>query len=98
VGAAWYRRFTETSHGHGFVTEDVPELAIAVIASRRHEGFGRRLLADLIEASVAEGYRAISLSVAADNPARGLYESNGFVPVEQRGSSWTMIRYARQPN
>jgi ribosomal protein S18 acetylase RimI-like enzyme len=96
VGAAWYRTFTEASHGHGFVTEDVPELAIAVIASRRGEGIGRRLLADLVEASIAQGYPAISLSVAANNPARGLYESNGFVPVEKRESAWTMIRYATQ--
>ena len=94
VGAAWYRTFTETSHGHGFVTTDVPELAIAVIASRRHEGIGRRLLADLIEASIAQGYPAISLSVAGDNPARRLYESSGFVPVEQHGTSLTMIRHA----
>src|SRR5690242_4028669 len=54
VGAAWYRTFTQMSHGFGFVAGDVPELVIAVIASRRHEGIGRRLLADLIEASVAQ--------------------------------------------
>ena len=96
VGAAWYRTFRGPSHGHGFVAEDVPELAIAVIASRRREGIGRRLLAGLIEAGVAQGYSAISLSVAADNPARGLYESSGFVPVERHGSSWTMIRHAAQ--
>jgi ribosomal protein S18 acetylase RimI-like enzyme len=96
VGAAWYRTYTEASHGYGFVAEDVPELSIAVIASRRQEGIGRRLLVDLIEAGVAQGYPAMSLSVAADNPARGLYESNGFVLVEQRGSSCTMIRHAAQ--
>ena len=62
------------------------------------EGIGRRLLVDLIEASVAQGYPAMSLSVAGDNPARGLYESNGFVPVEKHGSSWTMIRHAAQAN
>ncbi len=94
VGAAWYRTFTEANHGHGFVAEDVPELAIAVIPSRRHEGIGRRLLVGLIEASAAQGYRALSLSVAKDNPARGLYESRGFVPVERHGSTWTMIRHA----
>jgi ribosomal protein S18 acetylase RimI-like enzyme len=98
VGAAWYRTFTEASHGHGFVTEDIPELAIAVVASRRHEGIGRRLLAELIEASVGQGYAAISLSVANDNPARGLYESSGFIPVGRRGHTWTMIRYAAQPS
>jgi ribosomal protein S18 acetylase RimI-like enzyme len=94
VGAAWYRTFTEATHGYGFVAEDVPELSIAVIAPRRHEGIGRRLLVELIEASVAQGYRALSLSVVEENPARGLYESTGFVPVEKSGRSWTMIREA----
>jgi ribosomal protein S18 acetylase RimI-like enzyme len=94
VGAAWYRTFTEESHGYGFVAADVPELSIAVIVSRRHEGIGRQLLVDLIEASVAQGYRALSLSVVEDNPARGLYESAGFVPVKKHGKSWTMVRQA----
>jgi ribosomal protein S18 acetylase RimI-like enzyme len=93
LGAAWYRTYTKASHGHGFIAEDVPELSIAVIASRRHEGIGRRLLVDLIDASVAQGYAALSLSVSDGNPARRLYESVGFVYVEQRGS-WTMIRHA----
>jgi len=96
VGAAWYRTYTEANHAYGFVAEDVPELSIAVIASRRHEGIGRRLLIDLIEASVAQGYPAISLSVAENNPARGLYEWTGFVPVEKHGGSWTMVRHAAQ--
>jgi len=96
LGAAWYRTYTEVSHGYGFVGEDVPELSIAVVASRRHEGIGRQLLVELIEASVAQRYAALSLSVNDDNPARGLYESVGFVPVERHGSSWTMIRHAAQ--
>jgi len=98
VGAAWYRTFTATSHGHGFVGEEIPELAIAVIAPRRHEGIGRRLLVGLIEASTAHGYPAVSLSVAEHNPARRLYESTGFVLVEQHGSTCTMIRHAAQAN
>ena len=98
VGAAWYRTYTEASHGHGFVAEDVPELSIAVIASRRHEGIGRRLLSDIIKASVARGYRALSLSVAENNPARRLYESAGFVLVEKHGHSCTMVRHAAQSN
>ncbi len=72
VGAAWFRTYTEAAHGYGFVAEDVPELSIAVVASRRREGIGRRLLIGLIEASVAQGCRALSLSVAEDNPARAL--------------------------
>ena len=94
VGAAWYRTYTAANHGYGFVAEDVPELSIAVIASRRHEGIGQRLLLELIDASVAQGYAAMSLSVAEANPARGLYESAGFVPIEQHDGSWTMVRDA----
>jgi GNAT superfamily N-acetyltransferase len=94
VGAAWHRTFTEANPGYGFVAEDVPELSIAVIASRRQEGIGRRLLVDLIDASLAQGYSAMSLSVVEGNPARGLYESAGFVLIEKHGRSWTMIRYA----
>ena len=94
LGAAWYRTYTEVSHGYGFVAENVPELSIAVIASRRREGIGRRLLVGLVEASLAQGHPALSLSVNDDNPARHLYESVGFQPVEHHGSSWTMIRHA----
>ena len=94
VGAAWYRTYTEASHGYGFVTEGIPELSIAVIASRRHEGIGRRLLVNLINASESQGYAGLSLSVREANPARRLYESVGFIPVETHGSSWTMVRYA----
>ena len=94
AGAAWYRTYTEASHGHGFVAEDVPELAIAVVAAHRQEGIGRRLLTDLVDASVAQGHPAVSLSVAEHNPARALYESVGFEPVSKRGGTWTMVRRA----
>lgn len=95
VGAAWYRAYTEDDHGYGFVAEHVPELSIAVIASRRHEGIGRQLLVHLIDASEAQGYVALSLSVNHANPARGLYESVGFQPVgKPRESSVTMIRHS----
>ena len=94
LGAAWYRTYTKADHGHGFIAEEVPELSIAIIASRRREGIGRRLLLDLIDASVAQGYAAISLSVREHNPARRLYESTGFVLSGRLGTSWTMIRHA----
>src|SRR6188472_481064 len=69
VGAAWYRTYTEANHGYGFVAEEVPELSIAVVASHRRQGIGRRLLAGLIDASRAQGCPALSLSVSENNPA-----------------------------
>jgi ribosomal protein S18 acetylase RimI-like enzyme len=96
LGAAWYRTYAATSHGYGFISEDVPELSIAVIASRRRDGIGRQLLTNLVNASIDQGYPALSLSVSEENPARGLYESVGFVSVEKHGSSWTMIRRSRE--
>jgi ribosomal protein S18 acetylase RimI-like enzyme len=94
LGAAWYRIYTESNHGLGFVAEDVPELSVAVVASRRHEVIGRRLLVGLIDASIAQGYAALSLRVNNANPALHLYESLGFQTVENTGSHRTMIRHA----
>jgi len=94
VGAAWYRTYTEDDCGYGFVAEDVPELSIAVVAARRHEGIGRRLVLELIDASRAQGFAALSLSVAENNPARRLYESVDFVASRKQGHSWTMVRRA----
>ncbi len=91
VGAAWYRTFSRAEHGYGFVDDDVPELSIAVVASHRRHGIGRQLLLDLVDMSAAQGYPALSLSVAEENPARRLYLTVGFVPVEKVGGSWTMV-------
>ena len=96
VGAAWFRTYTEADHGHGFVAEDVPELSIAVIASHRNRGIGRQLLGELLDACAVQGVRAVSLSVAEKNPARHLYESVGFVLVDQHGHSCTMVRDTRR--
>jgi hypothetical protein len=53
------------------------------------------VLADPRYAMYLAGWHA-SLSVAVNNPARHLYESNGFVPVEKRATAWTMVRHAHR--
>ena len=90
VGAAWYRRFQPDEPGYGFVDEETPELAIAVVPSRRGHGFGRDLLAALIERAREDGHRSLSLSVEADNPAVRLYERFGFRKVRDVGNTWVM--------
>ena len=90
VGAAWYRLFKQSAPGYGFVDEQTPELSIAVVPSQRGHGFGGELMDALLARARAEGYHAISLSVASDSPAVHLYERYGFAKVDERDGATTM--------
>jgi GNAT superfamily N-acetyltransferase len=94
LGAAWYRLFPEEDPGWGFVAPDVPELSIGVTTDARGRGVGSALLDALLALAREEGYRALSLSVDRQNPARRLYESRGFRDAEvsdPTDSSVTMV-------
>ena len=90
VGAAWFRLFTGANPGFGFVDEQTPELAIAVVPSRRGKGTGSQLLQALIEQARRDGFAALSLSVERDSPAVELYRRYGFETVNESGDSRTM--------
>ena len=96
LGAAWYRLFPEDDPGFGFVASDVPELSIAVETAARGSGVGTLLLEALIAGARTNGFRALSLSVEPDNPARRLYERAGFLRVEDDGGAWTMVLELRR--
>ncbi|MCZ7587388.1 MAG: GNAT family N-acetyltransferase [Gaiella sp.] len=92
VGAAWYRLFSRDRPGFGFVDEDTPELAIAVVPNARGRGFGAALLTSLLDRARADGYPAISLSVDRANAgAIELYERYGFARVGENDDSVTMV-------
>jgi ribosomal protein S18 acetylase RimI-like enzyme len=96
LGAAWYRLFPTEDPGWGFVATDVPELSIGVAAEARGRGIGSTLLDALLRLAHEQGYRAVSLSVDRQNPARQLYERKGFrdAGISDLGdSSLTMIAY-----
>ena len=82
MGAAWYRLFRRDLPGYGFVDEETPELAIAVVPSRRGRGIGEALIEALCERARDDGYHALSLSVERGNAALvAFYEEHGFARV-----------------
>jgi ribosomal protein S18 acetylase RimI-like enzyme len=94
LGAAWYRLFPPDDPACGFVASDVPELSIGVRDGARGRGVGGALLEALLSAAREQGYRAVSLSVDRQNPARRLYERVGFRDAgisDPSESSVTMI-------
>lgn len=91
LGAAWVRLWPGPERGYGFVDEDTPELGISVVPGRRGRGVGTALLRALL-AEVARHHEAVSLSVSTANPARRLYEREGFRVVAEAGDAATMLR------
>ena len=90
VGAAWYRLFRESEPGYGFVDERTPELAIAVVPSRRGRGIGAELLEGLLARAREDGHASLTLAVDAGNPAIRLYERFGFREARNDGSTVVM--------
>jgi GNAT superfamily N-acetyltransferase len=91
VGVAYCRLFTEADHGHGYVDEETPEVAVAVREENRGKGLGARLLSALADTAHAAGYERLSLSVAAENPARRLYERLGYREISSDGDGIRML-------
>lgn len=90
IGAAWYRLFTRDEPGFGFVDEQTPEVAIAVVPSRRGRGIGTDLLDALVEVAQEQGFGSLSLSVADESPAMHMFAQQGFEKTQQMDGSWTM--------
>jgi ribosomal protein S18 acetylase RimI-like enzyme len=87
LGAAWVRRMTAADPGYGYVSDEIPEVGMAVEPGSRGQGIGRRLLEILLER-----HPRLSLSVDDDNAvASALYRSIGFIPISSAGGATTML-------
>ena len=91
LGLAWYRFFTLEEHGEGFVDEETPEVAIAVLEGQRARGVGTALMEAIHARARENGVVRISLSVDRENPARRLYERLGYVDFEPDDENGRMI-------
>ncbi|MBD2502151.1 GNAT family N-acetyltransferase [Anabaena azotica] len=77
VGAAWLRLFTANNQGYGYIDDQTPELAIAILPEYRNQGIGTHLITHLIATAKAI-YPSISLSTRKSNPALRLYQRLGW--------------------
>jgi GNAT superfamily N-acetyltransferase len=91
VAAAWVRLLNSDNPGHGYVADDIPELAIAVVAPWRSRGVGRRMLGALHAAASRRRFSAISLSVGHGNPAAHLYTAMGYQIAGSHGDDDIML-------
>jgi GNAT superfamily N-acetyltransferase len=91
IGACWLRYFTSEEPGYGYVSDDVPELTIAVAAAWRGKGAGRLLLRKTADLAAKAGVARISLSVETANRAHHLYEAEGYQVVERGPDADTMV-------
>jgi GNAT superfamily N-acetyltransferase len=91
IGACWLRYFTSDDPGYGYVSDDVPELGLAVAAGWRGQSVGRLLLRKTADAAARAGITRISLSVERANRAHRLYESEGYQVVERGPDADTMM-------
>jgi len=79
VGAAWLRLWLGEDQGFGFVSKEIPELAMAVLPAYQGQGLGTHLLAKILE-EAKDKFPGVSLSVRADNIAAvRMYDRLGFV-------------------
>jgi ribosomal protein S18 acetylase RimI-like enzyme len=97
IGAAWARQFSPDEQPAFYVDEHTPEITIGVKPHVRGRGVGQMLLDALIAEAARRGV-GLCLNVRHDNPARHLYERNGFrlvpgsgVPNRVGGTSLGMI-------
>ena len=91
AGAIWCRMFKPEDQSYGFVSEQIPEMVIALKPKFRNKKIGTLLIRELQQVLKQEGIKGISLSVQEDNRALHLYQRLGFSKISQVGTAYTML-------
>ncbi len=98
IGAIWGRKFRATNKGYGYVDDNTPEISMAVKAAFRNKGIGTALLAHIASVYRRMGIQQISLSVDQLNPAKALYERNGYEIYKVEATAFTMLKHLKTPS
>ena len=81
IGAIWGRIFKSDNKGYGFVSEEIPEISMAILKNYRGNGIGTELIKRIITEYKNLNVEKISLSVSVQNKAKKLYERFGFKKI-----------------
>lgn len=65
-------------------------LLIGVIPAARKRGIGKQLLTRLAQDARGRGAEKLFLEMRENNPARSLYEAEGFAPIGRRKDYYTL--------
>jgi ribosomal protein S18 acetylase RimI-like enzyme len=91
IGVVWSRLLLPPEEGGAFFDSETPELGIAVLPEFHRRGVGTALLAHHLQAASTR-FRAVSLGVHPENPARLLYQKFGFTRFAFGGGGyWNMV-------
>lgn len=77
LGAVWSRLLIGDNKTYGYVDDQTPELAAAVLPAYNGQGIGTKLLYAYLDIARTI-FPAVALNVRADNPALKLYQRVGF--------------------
>ena len=67
AGGAWLRHFTADDPGSGYISDEIPEVAIALEPDFTGRGLGKKLMAAALDFARDRGAPGVSLVVDADN-------------------------------
>ena len=95
IGIVWGRLYSKLRPGYGFISDEIPEITLAVEPPYRNRGIGSELLYKICEYYKGTKVTAISLSVDKRSPAKELYERNGFEYFSEKGTSITMVKHLK---
>ncbi|TVQ85237.1 MAG: GNAT family N-acetyltransferase [Bacteroidetes bacterium] len=92
IGAVWGRLFTARNPGYGFVSDQIPEITMALMPGFRNQGFGTQLYRDFEKLAKESGFQKLSLSVDKANPACRFYLREGYEIIGEEGTAYTMVK------
>lgn len=87
VGAVWVR----TVEQYGHLDNNTPSFAISILKEYRKLGIGTALMKKMLIFLKEQGYKKASLSVQKANYAVRMYQSVGFVIIDENEEEYIMI-------